>query len=372
MHIRKKIWGYLAIGFFCMLSLSWYALANDYEDIDPKFIPFMLKESDMPDYKLKQFGNKLHQKISWPISDSLRKTVIGQIWQNLDENEKEIKYNICIYDSEIQAHNGVFYYLNSFVRPNYCWGSFSGSIIGDKSWTNGIGLAFIKGNIGGHVIPRFESMNMQELNEVLDKIFEKIENNIHPEILEKEEKLRKNQLSESEYNTLLTDITEIKLKRFSPLKQSDSKWPGGTDEFVLKRKIFDPKNPYGPLRMGGIAIRSILPPARCMTLGRRSEWQNEQGMVIGIDICEFTSEEIAENAAKRRTYESDAYFLDNPLNPQIPTTRWWYTFAPASIVYVINKTAVHIYQFNKRNYAEVDLDFFANSAKKIAERIGME
>jgi hypothetical protein len=351
-----------------LLLISLLLFAGDYGDISPKFIPFLLKESDMKGYKLKQFGNKPYAQSTWAISDSLAGEAVHQEWYRLDEKEYRITYGIYVYESQIQAHNGFFYNLNSYAQRNYRWGSLSGSIAGDKSWTNVTQLAFIKNNVGVRIrILPYNRSNQDSVNALVVKVVMKIEKNLHKDIKAKIEKLRQDQILGSKYNALLADLMATDLNEFSLLKKVDSKWTSGVEEFDLVRKVFDPENPIRAWRL--INPNSVLPPATCIELGRRSEWENEHGIVIGIDICEFTSEEIAKNAVKRRAYESDAYFLDNPLDPQIPTIRWWYTFTPASLVYVKNKTAVHIYQFSKHNNADLDLDFFANSAKKIAEAV---
>jgi hypothetical protein len=370
MFVRKGLCAYMVKVICFVFLFSTYSLANGTEKIDPKFIPFMLNESDMPGYTPRLFGEDAYYRNHWSLSDTQIIRTVVQSWRHVDEKENHIWYELCIYDSEIQAHNGIFRHLTFGLSAGFIWGSPSGSIVGDKSWTSVSRrtIAFVRGNVGVKigVVSSDDQFIQKTIDTISQKFLTKIERNLSPEIAAKIEELKKNQISESKYNTLLADVIGTDLKEFSLLRQIDSKWSGGIEEFDLARKVFDPKDPYRAL---GRSLRGIesMPAADRLELGRRSEWQNEQGMVIGIDICEFTSEEIAENAARRRVYESDAYFADNPLDPQIPTIRWW--MISASIVYVKNKTAVHIYQFNKQNYAEVDLDFFAKGTKKIAEGI---
>ena len=54
-----------------------------------------------------------------------------------------------------------------------------------------------------------------------------------------------------------------------------------------------------------------------LRMGIRAEWENDQGEVIGIDICKLESHEMAEEAAAKRAEMSGAYIVSDPSNPDI-------------------------------------------------------
>jgi len=359
----------------CVISVIWlilfstYAFAGDGSEMDSFFVPLMLDSADVPGYQLKKSGSgRDFWEFNWAMAWRDGKKAIVQDWVNPEDKQKRIRYEVCIYDSEVQAHNGILFYINTYTRPS-SWGSFSGLIVGDKSWCSDKVLAFIRGNIGVRII-FFNTKEFQD--EIVNTFLMKIEQNLSPEIIKANEKLKRTQIKASRYDSLIIDLNDSYLTGFSLVKQTDSKWTTGREDFELVRKEFDTNNPDPWHAIGPFSMHILeMPKADQIVLGRRTEWRNEAGILVYIDICEFATKALALNAAKRRTYEADAYFLDTPVAPEIPQIRWW--MYNASIVYVKNNFVVHISQYHPQDRGiidtHVDFDFLGEAAKKIAEGI---
>lgn len=99
------------------------------EEIEEKFLPFILTEEEMPRYELKQLLDG-----TWAISENKSLKIKMQDWSGKDGDlHNRFSITICVFDSEYEAIRGVEYSLSVCSTPHY-WGSFNGSIVGEDSW----------------------------------------------------------------------------------------------------------------------------------------------------------------------------------------------------------------------------------------------
>ncbi|MBN1293571.1 MAG: hypothetical protein JXB48_17155, partial [Candidatus Latescibacteria bacterium] len=239
----------------------------------------------------------------------------------------------------------------------YEFGSFSGSIVGELSWISagnlgGPGIIFVRGNVGARVVlgglPEKE-WNIPE--QIARQVLKKIENNLNSDIITIEQNAKEKQISEQKYNKVINDAVNVEImSNFSLQSDIDSKWPVDSNTFVL---------------------------------GRRTEYDNEHGIIIGIDMCEFESEDLAKKASAIRTSYIPAveslgdkppvFSITNQSSIDTLITNWEtrrdYTALSKKIISgisVIDNIVVHIYQYAPH---EIDKVLFTQVTSKIADQI---
>ncbi len=273
-------------------------------------------ESDIPGYMLKR-----QYRGNWVVGkgDQLRET-IRQTWSHI-EDEKEVRIEVCVFDSEIQAKNGVNY-ERTHIQEHLWWGSFTGNIIGEKSWIGTIApgwnsvkgvILFVQNNVGVKINGgQMKKEDLSFLYNIAERILQRILAASSSRI---PEDLKAKQISAQEYETQIQKVTQTVLKDFTYLGEKDSKWIIDEQHFLL---------------------------------GRYREWA-DNGKVIGIDICIFDSLDVARRAAKIRSQEADAPILEAPIS-EVSSPLWnsrMRTVTNASAIIVKGKKVIHLYQFNQ-------------------------
>jgi len=224
---------------------------------------FILIEEDMPGYELIR-----QSEWHWLGSQGKSYDTMQQRWRpNGADDRQDIYIEYCEFESEAEAISVTSYHSGSFASF-YFWGAFNGSIVGDRSWVDeASAMIFVRGNVGIHLFkpihPTVEDQTI--LTIIADKILDKIETNLSAEILSLEETVRQKQIPVNDYQQITNDVVNSEIMNdFSAHTTWDSKWMIDTTTF---------------------------------TMGIRAEWKNENGILVGIDICKFDTEEQAKNAA---------------------------------------------------------------------------
>ena len=301
---------------------------------------FILIEEDMPGYELIR-----QSEWYWLGSQGKSYDTIKQRWRpNGTDDRQDIYIEYCEFESEAEAISVTSYHSGSFASPYY-WGAFNGSIVGDHSWVGGeSAMIFVRGNVGIQlckpILPTAEDLTT--LTIIADKILDKIETNLSAEILSLEETVRQKQIPVNDYQKITNDVVNSELMNdFSAFTTWDSKWMIDTTTF---------------------------------TMGIRAEWKNEQGILVGIDICKFDTEEQAKNAAaihSQQTYCS-IFNMDSleSLKAIIETWEQWPKLEIAnnlfSTITTKSNLAVHFYQFDS---TKINTDFTYSIIELLVEQI---
>ncbi len=261
--------------------------------------------------------------------------VIEQKWHILEEDDDlNIHIYYCIFENSIEAFRNIAYAATRSNEWPYIWGSVSGSIIKDGSWISVISydaIHFIRGNVGIKVfIPlQYDEKSQKIILDVCAKLQKKIECNLKKEIVDFEESLKLKQIKLNEYQISASSLINYKLmNNFYPTSTWDSKW----------------------------LVDSVK-----MAMGIRHEWKNENGAVIGIDLCKFESEKTASNAGKIMSYNTwreDHLFQSNdPASLKQIISAWKKNGIENNISVVTSKGNIgyHIYYYDP---IKIDTDFF--------------
>jgi len=289
---------------------------------------FILIEEDMPGYELID-----QYEWEWWGSQGKSYDAIAQRWRpNGTDNRQDIFIYFCEFESETEAISVTSYRSGSFAE-SFFWGTFSGSIIGDRSWVGGTSaMIFVRGNVGIQlnkpILPTAEDQTT--LTIIADKILDKIETNLSEEILSLEETVRQKQIPVNDYQKMTNEVVNSELMNdFSAHSTWDSKWMIDTTTF---------------------------------TMGIRAEWKNEQGILVGIDICKFDSAEQAKSAANiqnEQTY-SPIFNMDSLTSLETIIDKWVNKRKYGlennlfSVITAKSNLAVHIYQFDS---TKINTDF---------------
>ena len=331
MTYKKVIW--IIIGL--LIAASPHMLYA--ENIEEAYSKILLNETDMPGYEL-GFQNKYF----WGISDSISKEGIVQIWNN-EGIRIEVFY--CKFDSATEALYGTEYYSSTF-SVFFPFGSFYGPIVGDESWfaeerSDAKAIIFIRGNVGIHInsiITGEENLNITK--EIIHKVLDKIEENLDEEIILKEQDVRERQITDTRYLQITEDtIKSETMTGYSFFSDWDSKWLVDENNFLM---------------------------------GKRMEWVNARGSLIGIDIFEFDSEESAHSAVEIKTRPIESGVIKTPsfdLNDlstlDLLIKDWPGVFSNKFISGICfeGKTALHVYQFDPE---KINTEEFKTIATKLA------
>jgi len=289
---------------------------------------FLLKVEDLPGYELIE-----QSKNHWLDSQGKIYWAISQRWRPMGSSDiEDIYIEYCEFESETEAITVTSYHSGSFAG-RYVWGAFSGVIVGDRCWIGGeSAMIFVRGNVGIHlfkpILPTAE--DRYTLTTIAHKILDKIETNLSPEILALEEAAKQQQIPLEDYNQMTTAVVSSALMSdFSALMSWDSKWLSDTTTLVI---------------------------------GRRTEWKNDSGVVVGIDICQLATAEQAKQAVNiqsQQTY-SPIFNMDSLTSLQQIIADWQakQKFGMEenlfSVVSYKGNLAVHVYQFDP---TKINTDF---------------
>ncbi len=319
-----------------------YPSISKTDEINEVYLPFLLEESDIPGYELINQGDSWF----WQVGDTLKHDAMRQNWKAKDPDlSKTHEINITMYVFDTVSEG--IYGTNSgksFTAGDIPWGSFDGSIIGEHSWFAstqvGSSQCFIRGNIGVIVsqLPS-ESSSFLTLT-IVEKIFNKIEKNLHPDILSSEQESKKKQITLSKYRQITDPVLSLgDIKEFSFLKQWDSKWVIDENSFAT---------------------------------GIRTEWKNDSGSIVGIDICEFETKDAAQSAIEQQAlYTSGKIFdMEDMTTFDAHISRWREMITSNkyySAIGVYNNIAAHVYQYDPEK--KPDTNIIKNVIYKLVDQV---
>jgi len=307
-----------------ILSLCLLFMASTLQaQVDDKFL---LTESDMPDYQLKN-----QYSFVWEIAAQKYLEIIRQTWiAKPGDDTRMIVIEYCAFQNGAEAISGTAFAAGTFAIASI-WGSIYHTIIADASWSaaTGEGMYFVRGNIGINVfIPPLISEERKEMARTFAMAaFAKIEVHLSSEIRGQEARLKPQQLPPAQYDRITEIAVQSALMQpYSPLTVWDSKWRCRADS---------------------------------LTMGIRREWKNDSGAVIGIDICRFDTEELAAAGAKLQAAisYSHVFELDDLDSLKNILGQWQEKWKNAfesknfSVVGVKQMYAIHFYQYDPAGIA---------------------
>ena len=233
----------------------------DAEEIDEKYLPYIFTKSDFSGYDYKLVDQR---KDSCEIAEGVWYPGVEQYWISPEGIESIIGVRLFIFNSISEAAKGTKYFADIGTGVNR-WGSKTGSIAGDEYWykDSSQSVKAIVNNIGFEFLFPATIPNAA-YTDLLTKLIQKIQSNVDPAILSSMEQAKQSQITKEQYNQLVLTLPGSELMTdYELFAERDSKW------------VID---------MNGFAM------------GRRTEWKKENGELIGIDICEFETEEAAQSA----------------------------------------------------------------------------
>lgn len=298
---------------------------------------FLLTEEEMPGHKL------LRQcEFEWIIAegDQMYK-VVQQKWRS---NEKDIYIEYGEFNSEVEAIKGTAYASHTFATP-FFWGSPFGSIYGDGAWVSmdNTAIFFVRGNVGIKI--NFDLNNSQFISLLSNKILNKIESNLSPDILSYENTIKQTQMDANIYQVIIEPFTHSELMNGYSLHSTwASKWVIDTENLIM---------------------------------GIRKEWKDANGSVIGIDICKFDSDSDASNASELMNRNTTYYFNNKFELDDLGTLieiidKWKYLGQQfdfthnITVVGLKNNIAVHVYQYHP---VGIDTEKFKNIVTSLGGEI---
>jgi len=273
---------------------------------------FLLTSSEMTGYELER-----QTEFGWEINKNAQlHKVIQQKWKGND---------------------------TLFVFIEYGEFKVDGSIIKDASWIpfdhNSKYLFFVRGNVGIKLGIPLSFTKTDQQNLIL-KLLNKIELNLSPEVLAYEESIRPKQISSNDYQTITEPVViSNKMTNFSEITFWDSKW------------LLDSTN---------------------MRPGIRKEWKNDQGVVLGIDICKYDNDleaNIASNFRNSHSFFYDILFsLENKDSLTKIIERWieWGPKDNISVLGVKKNLTIQIYEYNPNG---IDTNLFLSIVEDLVEQV---
>ena len=354
MHLWKKKVKYLSSGIYTIFMvitagiISVQAVEIDEDAIFERISKFLLKESEMDGYKLHT------QRLSLTWGSNYRS--IRQWWIVNGTNENiRIIIETLVFDSVPEAIRLTTRHTTTTALYRE-WGSLNGTIVGDGSWVgespDGMFVIFVRGNVGidmgiihlwGYSPIEGERDSMIV---IAQKILRKIEDNLDSEIIDSEKESRENQIPLPKYHFITDDVVNLDVMRgFSPISTWDSKWFVDDYSFLT---------------------------------GIRTEWKNEEGTVIGIDLCESASADLAGSVSYIRTYDNrnirnKFYFdLDSLSSLKVTLEEWVTDTMPLKINDILSiisskgEIAVHIYGYSPDS---LNADTFYSIAEHLSYKL---
>ncbi len=329
-YIRKSPFFFgITICFILMIPVFIYS-----HTIVVKVDDLLLTENDMPGFRLKNQVPSL-----WIDSKNQIVKGIRQTWASNTSYGEEIMADICLRDT-IPSTNKCVHLTRLETSGILSWGSYKGQFLGDKLWlgTNAFSNAtfmFLKYNIAVRVgMVKCKPGKMKLMEEVALKILKKIEAHKSDKPSEEYTKLKRQQISEKQFEEIVSGALESNLGGLKILRKKDDLW------------LIDEEGNY--------------------RLGREWEWLGEEDTLIGISICRFPTKEEVQKSAEIRKIESYGHIIEGDLGrPEIPEKLNNFE-SVSSVIFFTDSMAVHIYQFNKR---EPDLSLFKSLVEHIAAKI---
>lgn len=302
---------------------------------------YLLQEPELQGYRLKS-----QSTCSFIIgeNDKLHPGII-QTWSKIGmDNSEDIYIKYCEFNNINNTIQGIAYGAINGYSKSYFWGSLTGFIIDDGSWINynGSAMFFIRGNVGVHILKpiNYNEKDKQQLIQISNIIKAKIEANLSSEILTFEQALKQKQIPMTNYQAITDPVIQSDLMNgYSIAATWDSKWLTDTDQVVM---------------------------------GIRTEWKNDSGSIIGIDIAKFESVDFAGRAAE--LMNTNTYFfnhklsLNNLVNLENIFKEWqqYGNKNNISIVGIQENIALHIYQYDTTG---INTNFISKLVTKLADQV---
>ena len=279
---------------------------------------YILNEGEIPGYQIINL---------WKIEEY---NFISQLWENT-ENGHQIQIRYIEYENEEVVISGLPSSIGYSAEPMY-FGSHTGEIIGNVSYAEEYKpsgtrtLYFQKWNVAIRVFGGI--LDPTDMSKLGYKIINKIDENIAPEYLTKDQELKMNQITEQEYNQFTEKGIEIlSTNNYTEYKTEDTKW--------------------------GLASDSIV-------MGTRKQWSTGKSF-FAIDIVKLSNKEDAELAGTKRdsTTLSPFCWLNSRESVEQAVTKSAERDNDSkrfvSVTGVIDNYAIHFYY---QHQDSVDVDFF--------------
>lgn len=327
--------------FITLFGITMYNVSvSESQEIDDKFIPFLPTESEIPGYTYIRQMNFI-----WQVEKGVTQDIVRQFWNTINDTDEveDLSIDVCIFDTIPEAIAKTSYSKGTYAVP-YEWGSVSGSIDGDHSWYASYSKTpaqyIVRGNVGIRINEFLTAQEYIDFADVVNVMVSKIEKNLNKDVLMSEQESKKKQIAISKYRQLTDPVLALnETKEFTVLKQWDSKWVIDENSFAT---------------------------------GIRTEWKNEQGAIIGIDICEFETSDAARSAMELQAFytRSKIFDMEDMTTFDTHIDRWRKIITPYKYfnsVSVYDKLAVHIYQYDPEK--KPDTKIFSNVAYKLVDQV---
>jgi hypothetical protein len=324
--VKSLLYTYIYIvAFFVVPSVN--ADIYDYSNI-------FLKDSDLPGFSL------IFQKNDWSIcvGQNQYQNAIIQQWRS-DKYDLRIIY--CAFKSIVEADERIAFFSHSFAGPYY-WGSISGQVIGDKCWSANNAQLLLRGNICIQIISGTTNGNVI-VEQVSAIILKRIEENLSNSIRRTEDEAKSSQIDSTLYNSIINAALSVpSASNYSLLKEEwDSKWRVDNTKFYL---------------------------------GRRVEWKNSEGTIIGIDVCKFSTQDDAKKANEIMKNETYGFSFDMNQISEVDSVivkncRNGITKKIVPLSLCSRNIAVLFYMIDPN---KIDSDLFARMIQKAAEQISFQ
>ena len=312
------------------------------QEIDENVYKYLLTESEMPGYEIIK-----SEPSSWY---GLEKEFIWQEWDvEGTDGRRDFFFIVGVFDSIWEAINKVEYNIGPRAHEFiYIWGSPNGSIPGDESWFM-IGFPheestiFVRGNVVVLINKRVNEIPHNITVETLtSKMLRKVEQNLDSEILSIEQTARVKQISSEKYQQITDEtVNSDKMTGYSVFSEWDSKWLIDENSFAM---------------------------------GKRKEWKNYNGALIGIDICEFESDDAARSAVEFHTHTirfrhsfTPFFDIDDFSTLDSLIVNWqWIDYNIITGICKKGKTAMQVYHYNPEG---INTEDFKSIAIQLANRL---
>ncbi len=303
---------------------------------------FLLQQPEMPGFVLKDEGPFIMN-----VSEGQYRDTISQTWTVEEDTASNIFINYGVFDTAEDAFRGAAYLKGSMAIP-FGIGTLNGYIFGDKSWfpeNSGPATIFLRGNVVVHIskvqVSKDDFLVIEHFSRI---ILDKIEKNLSAEIQNNEAAKRETQITSEKFQRIVGGVTSfLSAKAYTPFSSWDSKW-------------FTDSNGF--------------------TMGKRIEWKDYKDGIIGIDIAEFSSPDLAENAKKIRITMEECpnqkyvqplseFDISSPSSVDSLIVKWKTTsFHPRTISAISSKNIIAVHVYHYAPYG-VDTITFSNIVKEL-------
>jgi len=257
-----------------------------------------LTSADTPGVRLIEHKETRHFSYSSP-PDWIPQQDVPAVYYELGITYGEIRYWISEFPSIAEAQRVVYLAGKNWPAASALYGSFTGSLLGDRSWMLVTGdtvnsIYVVKNNMGLHIyLPGGDTFRQ----EAVEKIVVKMEAHSKPPTANPS-------ISLAEYDQLVKFVTEL--------------LPSGSSILIERRSIWEMDSTSSPYKVGETSYG----------IGWYREWRTPSDRVIGIDIDRFDSDSLAVEAAYWRSRSTNSCLYPRPDEMQMvrSSPEPWYKF----------------------------------------------